>query len=96
MKKAFLIGFALVVVSSSANAYQKISTVKTGGNSPLYVITVKCDSGAQRKTSSADAGFGITGYYATDNPYSTDQGHSYISAPNYKTFDASAKKVCNE
>ncbi len=98
MKIPTLIGFVLLVASSGAYAYQKISaTAATAGHDVKYTqYTLKCNSGAERKTSSAPAGFGITGYYATDNPYSNSSEGVYISAKNYNSFDASAKKVCNE
>jgi hypothetical protein len=98
MKISTLIGLVLVVASSSANAYQKTATTAaTAGQNVKYTqYTLKCNSGAVRKTSSAPGGFGVTGYYATDNPYSNSSEGVYITAKSYGNFDASAKKVCNE
>ena len=96
MKKAILIGFALVVASSSAYAY--VVTMRYGTTPPSSNIVnpqyyeLKCNSGAKGQVSS------MAGTAATNLPsnYYLGPEPGIYKSTIYKSLDAVAKVACGE
>jgi len=96
MKRTILIGFALVVASSSAYAYTV--TDSYGTTSPSrnivnpYYYALKCNSGAKGQVSS------MQGTAATNLPtnYYLGPEPGIYKSTIYKSLDAVAKVACGE
>ena len=86
MKISTLIGLVLVVVSSSASAYQIASQKKTTtfGGAPNTTYNITCNSGASKTVVSNPGSWTSTTYIISG------------AAGSFSSVDQAAKKACNE